>query len=166
MFNFLRLLPIGDTIKCRSPKNGQNWGFSPPEDDKIKRSRRNLASKRMPWVGYSTPNLALISKRGSNVFIVPASCDQKPQFWANFDIFRNSCSDPLLPMRAKFGGLEQIQGLHLPAKFHLNVFIVLASGGQKPQFWANFDFCAAPVPSPFYQQRPNLVCYSRPTVYT
>ena len=45
----------------------------------------------------------------------------------------------LLPMRAKFGGLEQTQGLHLPAKFHLNVFIVSASGGQKLQFWANFD---------------------------
>jgi len=27
--------------------------------------------------------------------------------------------------------LEQTQGLHLPAKFHLNVFIVSASGGQK-----------------------------------
>ena len=35
--------------------------------------------------------------------------------------------------------LEQTQGLHLPAKFHLNVFIVSASGGQKLQFWANFD---------------------------
>ena len=27
----------------------------------------------------------------------------------------------------------------LYAKFHLNVFIVSASGGQKLQFWANFD---------------------------
>ena len=42
-------------------------------------------------------------------------------------------------MRAKFGGLEQTQGLHLPAKFHLNVFFVLASGGQEVQFWANFE---------------------------
>ena len=40
-------------------------------------------------------------------------------------------------MRAKFGGLEQTQGL--PAKFHLNAFIVSASGGQKLQFWTNFD---------------------------
>ena len=31
------------------------------------------------------------------------------------------------------------QGLHLQAKFHLNAFIVSASGGQKPQIWANFD---------------------------
>ena len=63
----------------------------------------------------------------------------KPQFWANFDTFGRSCTDPLLPMRAKFGELEQTQSLHLPAKFHLNVFIVSASGGQEPQFWANFD---------------------------
>jgi len=52
-------------------------------------------------------------------------------------------------MRVKFGVLEQTQGLHLPAKFHLNVFIVSASGGQKPQFLANFDIsggsCTEPV---------------------
>jgi len=42
-------------------------------------------------------------------------------------------------MRVKFGVLEQTQGLHLHVKFHVNVFIVSASGGQKPQFWANFD---------------------------
>jgi len=52
-------------------------------------------------------------------------------------------------MRAKFGVLEQTQGLHLQAKFHLNVFIVSASGGEKPQFWANFDilggFCIDPL---------------------
>ena len=56
-----------------------------------------------------------------------------------FLIVGDSCTDPLLPMRAKFGMLEQTQGLHLQAKFHLNVFIVSPSGGQKPQFWANFD---------------------------
>jgi len=42
-------------------------------------------------------------------------------------------------MMAKFGVLEQTQGPHLQAKFHLNVFIVSASGGQKSQFLANFD---------------------------
>ena len=56
-----------------------------------------------------------------------------------FDIGGGSCADPLLPMRAKFGGLEQTQGLQLHAKFHLNVFIVSAAGGQKLQFLANFD---------------------------
>ena len=33
VFNFLRLLPIGDNTKCRSPKNGKNCFFSPPEGD-------------------------------------------------------------------------------------------------------------------------------------
>jgi len=30
------------------------------------------------------------------------------------------------------------------------VFIVSASGGQKPQFWANFDILGAPVPNTVY----------------
>jgi len=68
-----------------------------------------------------------------------ASGGQKPQFWADFDIFGGSCTDPFLLMRAKFGVLEPTRGLHLQAKFHLNVCFVSASGGQKPQFWANFD---------------------------
>jgi len=84
-----------------------------------------------------------------NVFVVSAAGGQKPQFWANFDIFEGSCTDPLLPMRSKFGALEQTQCLHLLAKFQLNLFIVSASSGQKPQFWANFDILGAPVPTPF-----------------
>jgi len=54
-------------------------------------------------------------------------------------------------MTAKFGVLQQTQGLHLQAKFDLNAFIVLASGGQKPQFWTNFDTVGAPLPTPFYR---------------
>ena len=46
-------------------KYGKIGGFSPPEDDRINRSRRNLARKRRRRVCYSTPNLALIGKRGS-----------------------------------------------------------------------------------------------------
>jgi len=65
VLSFLRLLPIGDTTKCGSPKYGKNWGFSPPEGGRINQSRQNLACKRIPWVCYSTPNLAIISKRGS-----------------------------------------------------------------------------------------------------
>ena len=49
-------------------------------------------------------------------------------------------------MRVKFGVLDQTQDLHLHTIFHLNVFIVSASSGQKPQFWANFDFSGDPVP--------------------
>jgi len=83
--------------------------------------------------------LHLQAKFHMNVFIVSASGGQQTQFLANFDNFGGPCTDPLLPMRVKFGVLEQTQGLHLQAKFHLNVFIVSASGGPKPQFWANFD---------------------------
>ena len=54
--------------------------------------------------------------------------------------YGSSCTDRLLPMKVKFGALEHTERLHLRAKFNLNVFIVSPSGGQKPQFWANFDF--------------------------
>ena len=51
-------------------------------------------------------------------------------------------------MRAKFGVLEQTEGLHLQAKFHLNVFIVPASGGKKHNFGQILTFLGAPVPVP------------------
>ena len=60
---------------------------------------------------------------------------------------------PPIPMKVTFGELKQTERLHLQAKFHLNVFIVSPSGGQKPQFWANFDFWGAPVPAPFTDKR-------------
>ena len=43
VFNFIRLPAIGDTTKCRSPKNGKIWVLSLPEGDRTNRSRRNLA---------------------------------------------------------------------------------------------------------------------------
>ena len=47
------------------------------------------------------------------------------------------------------GGKEtgEVEGLR--GKFRVNFFIVSASGGQKPQVWANFDIFGAPVPTPF-----------------
>ena len=75
----------------------------------------------------------------------------KTTILGKFGHFGSCCTDPLLPMRAKFGVLEQTQGLHLQAKFHLNVFAVSASGGQKLQFGANFDIFGAPVPTPFHR---------------
>ena len=98
-----------------------------------------------------TQGLPLQAKFHLNVFIVSSSGDQKPQYLANFDTFGRSCTDPLLPMRAKFGVFEQTQGLHLPTKFHLNVFIVSAFAGPKPQFLTNFDILGAPVSTPFYR---------------
>ena len=98
-----------------------------------------------------TQGLHLQAKFHLNVFIVSASGGQKPPFWANFDIFMGSCNDPLLPMRVKFGVIEQTQGLHCHVKFHLNVFTVSASGGQRTQFWANLDILGASLPTTFYQ---------------
>ena len=54
---------------------------------------------------------------------------QMLNFWGG------SCTGPFLPMRVKYGALEQTERLHLRAKFNLNVFIVSPSGGQKPQFF-------------------------------
>ena len=85
-----------------------------------------------------TQGLHLQAKFHLNVFIVSASGGQKSQFWANFDNFGGSCTDPLLPIRAKFGVLEPTQCLHLQAKFHLNVFILSASGGQKNTIFGKF----------------------------
>ena len=65
VFNFVRPLPSGDNTECRNPKNGKIGFFSPTEGDGINRWRRNLASKRIRWVCYCTPNLSLIGKRGS-----------------------------------------------------------------------------------------------------
>jgi len=38
--------------------------FSPTEGNRINRSRRNLACRCIPWVCYSTPQLAVTGKRG------------------------------------------------------------------------------------------------------
>jgi len=65
-------------------------------------------------------------------------------------------------MYVKFGVLQQAPGLDWHAKFHLNVFIVLASGGQKTQFWAHFDIFGGSCTDPLLQRGPNVVCYSTP----
>jgi len=64
---------------------------------------------------------------------------QKPQFWANFDIW-GSCAQPRLPTRDKFGMLQQTHGLRSHVKFHLDQFILLPSGSRKPQILPFFDF--------------------------
>jgi len=83
-----------------------------------------------------THGLQLQAKFHLNVFTVSATGSQNTQFWANFDIWGASvvCTDPLLPMRAKFSVLEHTHGVRLPAKFRLDRFIPLPSGGEKPQF--------------------------------
>jgi len=41
---------------------------------------------------------------------------------------------PLLPMRAKFGMLQQTDGVRLPVKFRLDRFILSSCGCENPQF--------------------------------
>ena len=99
-----------------------------------------------------TQGIHLHAKFDLNVFIVSASGGQKPHFWAILT-FGGLLYQPPLPMRVKFGVLEQTEGMHLHCKFYMHVFIVSASGGQKPQFWTNIDLFwrGAPVPTPFYR---------------
>jgi len=52
--------------------------------------------------------------------------------FGQFLIFGGLLYPPPFTDEAKYGVIEQTQGLHFHAKFHLNVFIVSASGGQKP----------------------------------
>ena len=59
------------------PKKSQELFFSPPEGDRINPSRRNLSRKRTPRFCYSTPNLALIGKRGS--IQEPPKCQNLPK---------------------------------------------------------------------------------------
>ena len=97
VLSFLRLMPIGEITKCRSPKNGKKreklGGISPPQHDRINRPRRNFAGKGVPWVWYSSPNLALIGKRGryrspQNVKMLPKIVvfgHRKPTQWTHSD---------------------------------------------------------------------------------
>jgi len=56
---------LSTSLNAEVQKNGKNWGFSPPEGDRINRSRQILTRKRLLWVSCSTPDLALIGNRGS-----------------------------------------------------------------------------------------------------
>jgi len=61
------------------------------------------------WCARADPrSIHLQAKCHLNLFIVSASDDQKPQFLANFDVFGGSCTDPPLPMRAKFGSYSRL----------------------------------------------------------
>ena len=64
VFNFLRLLSIGDTTECRSSKKAKIEVFRRQRPSEKHRSRRNVAGKRTPWVCSSTLNLAHIGKGG------------------------------------------------------------------------------------------------------
>jgi len=78
---------------------------------------------------------------------VSPSRDKKLQFGANFDIWGLLYPAPL-PIRAKFGVLEQTDGIRLSAKFSLGRFILSPSGNEKHQillFFGTYYFVVSPV---------------------
>ena len=95
-----------------------------------------------------TERLHLHAKFHLNVFIMSASGGQKPQFLAHFDIWGPLYRPPFTD-EGQFGVLKQTEHLHLRAKFHLHVFVMSASSGQKPQLWANFEFWGLLYRPPF-----------------
>ena len=77
-----------------------------------------------------------------------------PLRYCNFDqifyILRGSWNNAPLLIQAKVGMREYTHCLHSHTKFHLNVFIVSASGGQKKntilgKFWYLTDSCTDPL---------------------
>jgi len=86
-----------------------------------------------------TDRLHLQAEFHLNVFILSPSGGQNHNVGQILN-FGGFCTGSLLPIKVKLGVLKQTGRLHLRAKFHLKVFIVSASSGQKPQFGANFDF--------------------------
>ena len=105
---------------------------------------RQISCECVHCVGFLWPKITILGK-----------------FW----LLGGSCTDPFLPMKVKFGVLKQTKRLHLHAKFHVNVFIVSASGGQKTTMLGKFWRLGAPVSTPYYRWGPNLVCYSWPIVH-
>jgi len=62
--------------------------------------------------------------------------------------FGQICTDRLLPMRAKIGALWHTHGVRLRAKFRLDQFILLPSGGENPQilpFFGLWPFVVLPI---------------------
>ena len=92
------------------------------------------------WCARETQGLHLQVKISSECVHCVGFRWPKTTILGKFWHFGGSWTDPLSPITAKFGMLEQTQGLHSQAKFHLNVFIVSASGGQNHNFWQIVTF--------------------------
>ena len=68
---------LSTSLNAEVQKNGKNWGFSPPEGDRINRSKQILTRKRPLWVSCNTPDLALIGNMGS--VQEPPKCQNLPK---------------------------------------------------------------------------------------
>ena len=83
--------------------------------------------------------------------------------------FWGSCTEPLLPMRVKFGVREApradprytLTGQTSSECLHCVGF----RWPKNHNFGQILTFLGAPVSPPFYRWGPNLLCYSRPAVY-
>ena len=60
------------------------------------------------------------------------------QFRPNFHIFWASVPNPPLPTWAKFGVLEQTNGIGVPVKIRLDQFILLPCSDEKHQIFPFF----------------------------
>ena len=78
---------------------------------------RQILSESVHCVGFRWPKTTILGK-----------------FW----LFGGSCTDPLLPMRAKSGVLQLTHSTRLRVKICLYRFILSPSGGAKPQFLTFF----------------------------
>jgi len=81
-----------------------------------------------------TESLHLHAKFYLSMFIVSTSDGQKNTILGRFWHLGGSCTDPLLPTRAKFDVLKQTHSARLRVKIRLYRFILSPSGSEKPQF--------------------------------
>ena len=99
-----------------------------------------------------TQGINLQAKFHLNVFIVSASGGQKKHNFGQILTLLGLLYRPPFTDEAKFAVLEQTQGLHLQAKFHLNVFILCRFPVAKNHnFGQILTFLGAPVPTTFYR---------------
>jgi len=98
--------------------------------DRINRSRRNSASKHIPWVCYRVPNLALIGKRGRYRSPQKSKCAHNCGFWPpeadTINTFRSKlackcipwvcCSTPNLTLIGERGSILEPQKVKICLK--------------------------------------------------
>ena len=85
-----------------------------PEADRTSTLTCQISSESVHCIGFQCPKTTILGK-----------------FW----LLGGSCTDPLLPMRAKSGVLQLTHSRRLRVKICLDQFILLPSGGEKTQFF-------------------------------
>jgi len=109
---FLDCRQLSTSLNAEVQKTAKIGFFSPPESDRINRSRQILTRKRVLWVGCNTPDVAIIGNRGSV---------QEPPKSQN------------LPKIVVFGHWKPTQWTFSDEIWHISVDVRSASGHQ---IWA------------------------------